>query len=239
MRAAVIILAIVAVALGGTAWKFHTDARNAREQVVELRDVNREIGARARELAEHQEAMVAEVEKRLAAEDENFAELDRIRDLYEELVAELEEEIRRQEVEVNRLADRLSVRMVERVLFRSGSAELSAAGRDLLSRVGRRLQANGNHVIRVEGHTDNVPIGDRLVDTYPTNWELSARRAVNVVRHLQEEAGVDPERLQAVGRSKYRPVADNATAEGRARNRRMEIHLVPPSPASGVITGED
>ncbi|SFD18320.1 chemotaxis protein MotB [Thiohalospira halophila DSM 15071] len=239
MRAAVIILAILAVALGGTTWKFHTEARDAREQVVRLQEVNREIGARARELAEHQEAMVAEVEKRLAAEDENFAELDRIRSLYEELVAELEEEIQRKEVAVNRMADRLSVRLVERVLFRSGSAELSDAGRDLLSRVGRRLQANGDYVIRVEGHTDNVPIGEKLVDTYPTNWELSARRAVNVVRHLQEEAGVDPERLQAVGRAEHRPVADNATAEGRARNRRMEIHLVPPSPAAGVVARDD
>ncbi|MFP4130585.1 MAG: flagellar motor protein MotB [Thiohalospira sp.] len=239
MRAAVIILAILSVALGGAAWKFHTDARSARDQMAELRDINRELGQRTRELAEHQEAMVAEVEKRLATEDENFADLDRIRSLYEELVAELEDEIQRKEVAVNRLADRLSVRMVERVLFRSGSAELSAAGRDLLTRVGRRLQANGDHVIRVEGHTDNIPIGEKLVDTFPTNWELSARRAVNVVRHLEEEAGVDPERLQAVGRAEHRPVADNATAEGRSRNRRMELHLVPPSPAAGVVSGDE
>ncbi|MFP4181441.1 flagellar motor protein MotB [Thiohalospira sp.] len=239
MRAAVIILAILSVALGGAAWKFHTDARSARDQMAELRDINRELGQRTRELAEHQEAMVAEVEKRLATEDENFADLDRIRSLYEELVAELEDEIQRKEVAVNRLADRLSVRMVERVLFRSGSAELSATGRDLLTRVGRRLQANGDHVIRVEGHTDNIPIGEKLVDTFPTNWELSARRAVNVVRHLEEEAGVDPERLQAVGRAEHRPVADNATAEGRSRNRRMELHLVPPSPAAGVVSGDE
>ena len=80
--------------------------------------------------------------------------------------------------------------------------------------------------IRVEGHTDNVPIGPNLKSEYPTNWELASARAVNVVRFLQEKAGIDPRRLSAVAFAQYRPVASNKTEAGKQRNRRVEIVLV-------------
>jgi chemotaxis protein MotB len=80
--------------------------------------------------------------------------------------------------------------------------------------------------IVVSGHTDNVPITSKLAATYPTNWELSAARAIAVVKIL-ESNGVDPKMLVAAGFGEFRPVADNATPEGRAQNRRMEIVLMP------------
>jgi chemotaxis protein MotB len=79
----------------------------------------------------------------------------------------------------------------------------------------------------VEGHTDDVPIGLVFIEKYPTNWELSAARAVGVVRFLQEKGWLEPKRLSAVGYSYYKPVASNDTAEGRRQNRRIEIILVP------------
>ena len=85
-----------------------------------------------------------------------------------------------------------------------------------------------NRVIQVQGHTDNVPIKGRLAERFPTNWELSAARAVNVVRFLHEEAGLDPQSLSATGVSEYRPRAANDTDEGRQKNRRIEILLIPP-----------
>jgi chemotaxis protein MotB len=95
------------------------------------------------------------------------------------------------------------------------------------------LKNTKNKIIRVEGHTDNVPIHSRLQAQYPSNWELSAARATNVVRFLQDQAGIAPERLQAIGMAEYRPVASNKTPAGRGQNRRIEITLVP-EPAPGM-----
>ena len=80
--------------------------------------------------------------------------------------------------------------------------------------------------IRVEGHTDNVPIVSSLKKVYPTNWELGAARATTVVRFFQEKTGIDPLRLSAVSYGQYRPVASNKTGAGRAQNRRIEIILI-------------
>ncbi|HSH70991.1 MAG TPA: OmpA family protein, partial [Deferrisomatales bacterium] len=79
----------------------------------------------------------------------------------------------------------------------------------------------------VEGHTDDVPIRGVLAQRFPTNWELSAARALSVVRFLQEVGGVDPARLAAAGYGEYRPAVPNDSAENRARNRRIELKLVP------------
>ena len=89
------------------------------------------------------------------------------------------------------------------------------------------LKNTQNKIIRVEGHTDNVPITRRLQKQFPTNWELSTARAVNVVRFLQEKVGIEAERIQIIGMSEYHPVASNETPDGRSQNRRIEIALLP------------
>jgi chemotaxis protein MotB len=81
--------------------------------------------------------------------------------------------------------------------------------------------------ISIEGHTDDVPIGAELSKQYPTNWELSAVRATTVARYLQENIGIDPGLLSAIGYGEYQPVTSNESEEGRAKNRRIEIVLVP------------
>jgi chemotaxis protein MotB len=81
--------------------------------------------------------------------------------------------------------------------------------------------------LRIVGHTDSVPIGEELRWKYPSNWELSAHRAAAVVRFLQNQCRVDPEHMEAVGRSCYHPVSSNKTPRGRARNRRVEIVIAP------------
>ncbi len=116
--------------------------------------------------------------------------------------------------------------MVDEVLFDSGVATLKPAGRAVLEIVAAVL-ASANRAIQVHGHTDNVPIQGRLAERFPTNWELSAARAVNVVRFL-EKAGLDPTTLSATGLSQYRPRESNDTDSGRRTNRRIEILLVPP-----------
>ena len=95
----------------------------------------------------------------------------------------------------------------------------------MVSKVAARLKT-ASYRIQVQGHTDPIPIRSNLRDRYPTNWELAAARASQVVRLLAEQ-GVEPDRLRAVSFGEYRPVASNKTAGGRAKNRRIEIRLEP------------
>jgi chemotaxis protein MotB len=135
--------------------------------------------------------------------------------------------------EVQTVIDRrgLVVRVLtDQLLFASGQATLRTAGFPLLNEVAQLLNVDKSHPITVEGHTDNVPISS---SQYPSNWELSTDRATTVVRYLIAK-GVNRERLGAVGYADLHPLASNATAVGRAKNRRVEIVLqrinpVPPS----------
>ena len=102
----------------------------------------------------------------------------------------------------------------------SGSATLDTQGQPLLGEIAALVNVDRIHPIAVEGNTDNVPIHG----TFPSNWELSTARASGVVRFLISR-GVDPLRLTASGYSALRPIASNATPQGRALNRRVEIVL--------------
>jgi chemotaxis protein MotB len=127
-------------------------------------------------------------------------------------------------VQIKQLQNRLVVTFVDEVLFGSGSVELHGKGRAVLDKAVPTLTGLTGHWIDVQGNTDNEPIGASLKARYPTNWELSAARAAEVVRHLQAK-GVDPRNLVAEGYGEYQPVAPNATPEGRAKNRRIDIVL--------------
>ena len=152
-------------------------------------------------------------------------ELSSMRGTYDALVTELQQEVASGQVQIQRLRDGIRVNLAQDILFTTGSAELDAQGRDVLTRVSGQL-AKAGHRIEVEGHTDNVPIGGALGRTYPTNWELAGARAARVVR-LFEEQGVDRSTLAAVSFGEMRPVASNGDDGGRAKNRRIEIRLLP------------
>jgi len=115
-------------------------------------------------------------------------------------------------------------RISSEVLFGSGEATLTPAGQQVMDRLLPAFNQAQDHSILVEGHTDNVPIA---TVRFPSNWELAASRAGSVVRHL-ESRGLNPTRLRATGLSDTRPIASNATLEGRATNRRVEITLEAP-----------
>jgi chemotaxis protein MotB len=138
----------------------------------------------------------------------------------------LESEVEQLEQQIAQLEDKLTVEMVERIHFESGSAHISDENKAKLQAIVQRLQADGNKTIRIVGHTDDRMIIPDFPRIYASNWELSIHRATHTVRVL-EEVGVAPERMQAVGMSKYHPIASNDTQEGKAQNRRVEIYLVP------------
>jgi chemotaxis protein MotB len=141
---------------------------------------------------------------------------------YDSLVAGLTEEVKKGELQVRQYKDMLTVDVAEQLFFDSGRADLKDTGKAVLKKVGEAVKGYNDKVIRVVGHTDNVPIKTKA---FPSNWELSVARATTVVRYLQE-VGVPPERMVASGRAEYQPVAENDTADGRKKNRRIEITLV-------------
>ena len=146
---------------------------------------------------------------------------------YTDLIAGMEKEIQDGQIQISELEGQLKVNIVDKILFDSGEAVVNDQGQKILARVGNILKKEEDKVIQVQGHTDNVKIHWRLKEKYPTNWELSADRATNVVRFMQEQLGIPGRRLEAVGYAEFRPKASNATKEGRAQNRRIELALVP------------
>jgi chemotaxis protein MotB len=120
----------------------------------------------------------------------------------------------------------ITVTMVDRILFKSGEAALTPEGEQVLRKFGGVLKET-DKLIEVGGHADNTPVESARKQQFPTNWELSAARATNVVRFLQEQVGIKPRRLKAAGYGSARPIASNATERGRAKNRRIEIMLLP------------
>jgi len=140
----------------------------------------------------------------------------------------LKEQIAELLIKIESVEGKLKVSFTNKILFGSGSAAISKGGKKLLSKLASSLKKNKKQLIMVEGHTDDAPlIKPWLRKKFPTNWELSAARAVAVVRFLQEDTGLDPERLSACGYGYYRPVASNDTEENRRLNRRIEIVLIP------------
>lgn len=116
------------------------------------------------------------------------------------------------------------ISLSDNMLYRSGSYEISPAANDVLSKIAKIIKDYPTYDVMVEGNTDNVPISRENIRN---NWDLSALRASSVVQALQTKHGVDPKRMTAGGRGEYNTVATNATPEGRNKNRRTEIIILP------------
>lgn len=178
---------------------------------------------RLRGMLEVCEAKKKELE---AIAEEKAREVEKLKGAYEELMGELEARLSSGDVSISRKGDKIYVSLLERIMFDSGRAEIKEEGVKVLEKIAEIINQYEDQEVIVEGHTDDTPIGPSLQKIYPTNWDLSAKRAVNVVRYL-EYLGVNPSRLSAVAYGEHRPVADNSTEEGRALNRRIEIVLMP------------
>ena len=181
--------------------------------------------AREREqLRQEQSQLAATLERERLAKEEEIARLTRTQ---EALSKSLQDEISKGNITIQQVRDRLTINMVDRVLFDSGQAQVKPAGMKVLKQVGDVLNQISDKQIRIEGHTDNVPISSKLQDRFKTNWELSTARATTVVRYLIDQGGVDRQYLSAVGYADTHPLASNDSEEGRSSNRRIEIVLYP------------
>ncbi len=163
-------------------------------------------------------------------------EISGVKGAYDRLVAELKGEISQKEIALHRVKEKLTVAIVDRVLFPSGQAMLTSEGRRIIEKVGAVLAKGPDRRILIEGHTDDVPIGATLRGVFPTNWELSTARATEVVKYLITQTKLPANRLSAVGRADTAPIASNASEDGRMQNRRIEIILLPPEDQPGGLS---
>jgi len=163
----------------------------------------------------------------LSQKAQKAEQLEKATQTYQDLQKKLEKEIQQGQVQLKEMKDRLTMTMVDKIIFPSGSTEISADGKKVLDKVISILKDVKDKRIQVEGHTDNVKIVSDLKKRFPTNWELSTARATEVVRYLQETGGIDSTLLSATGYGEYQPVAPNDTDEGKHMNRRIEIVLLP------------
>lgn len=152
-----------------------------------------------------------------------------------DLRARLHQELTDKNVEIEQLRGQLSVRMLDKIVFRSGSANILPQGMAVLDKLADAIK-DSTDTIRVEGHTDDTPISDKLKAKYPTNWELSAARAAAVARYFETKHLINPKRLESLGFSMYRPIAPNDSDENKQRNRRVEIVLKPAAESDATPT---
>ncbi len=199
-----------------------TKNRQAAEARTELATAQAAAARAEAEAKALQEKLVEGAARIQELEKEKEAVAQSRRSLEDEMRAALES----RDVTISRLQGKLTVNILDRVLFDSGEAQLRPDGEAVLLKVAKILAQHPNLQIHVVGHTDNVPIRATARSRYPSNWELSTARASAAVRYLAERGGVDPKRLGVVGYGEFRPIADNSTVEGRSRNRRIAITIL-------------
>ncbi|MDT0687940.1 OmpA/MotB family protein [Autumnicola psychrophila] len=191
-------------------------------------------------------AQLEEKENALAAEQTRLEKLQKDLQARSNRINELEGLIAAKDAKMNALKEAISkaltnfegkgltveqrdgkvyVSMENKLLFGSGSWAVNSEGRRAVQQLGEVLAQNPDIAVLIEGHTDNVPYGGSgpLTD----NWDLSTKRATSIVQILKENSNIDPQNLTAAGRGEFAPVASNETAEGRAKNRRIEVILTP------------
>ena len=208
--------------------------KNRTESVQELQKTNLELSQNVKDLKSTNLRLTGEVEDLTLAMKKTNSIIqiqERVIELLDDtkktIETSLKEQIATELIKIEEGEGRLKVSFTDKILFKSGSVTISEKGKKLLMKMATSVKKAENQYIVVEGHTDNVPTGRILQERFPTNWELSAARALAVVRFLQDQAHLNPEMLSACAYGSYRPLTSNHSAEGRRRNRRIEIILTP------------
>ena len=191
-----------------------TERASLKQQTEQLTSDNTSLKGEIVQLETQQKALADERDALKKTHEETVTQ-------YDAVVSKLSQEVNKGSLQIRQYKNMLTVDVAEKIFFDLGSATIKPSGQEVLKKVGEAMGTYQDKVIRVVGHTDNVPLRGRI-----TNWELSAMRATHVVRFLQDECKIDPHRLVAAGRSEYQPVAANDTPEGRQKNRRIEITLM-------------
>ena len=207
--------------------KTRSELSQTQEILQNASEAARKIAAERNTLQQDKSALEREKEGLRAKLTEIESELQRIREQSQRSIAAIQERFKDTVGAVLDDAGRLKLDVKGKILFETGSAILSTEGKELLDAISEEVLLNADYsdyAIRIEGHTDNAPIGgDEL-----RNWNLSTERAIAAVKYLQAHANVSAKRLAATGYAFYQPIDTAETPEAKAKNRRIEIILVPP-----------
>jgi chemotaxis protein MotB len=215
---------LLAAGTGAFVWYLYLPLRlhrNGLQQQLQERDLSvkraasklSESETQLAELKRAQETLSGQLVQTQAEKERVEAELKR---LQSDLSSKLEGEIQAGNVHIKRRGNDLVVDLADQILFESGAPEVNESGQKVLGQLAPTLAQMKQYTIEVGGHTDSAKVVSAATqERFPTNWELSAARATNVVRFLQEKGRVPGERLIAMGFANYRPAANNATPEGR------------------------
>jgi chemotaxis protein MotB len=233
--------------------QYGDESEKAKSLDAKVAQLSSELEAAQKERAKSEEALTAsearaqELQKKveeLSALNGSLAqskdklekarvELEKKSEQYQSLAQSLKDEIKSGKIELSELKGRMVVKMKDKILFSSGSVKINPEGQAALAKVAEALKDVSGKLLRVEGHTDDVPTDPK--GPFPSNWELSTTRALAVVKLLQDK-GVPADRLSAVGYGEHHPIASNRTTQGKSQNRRIEIVLAPEDQAPGVKT---
>ncbi|WP_224488514.1 OmpA/MotB family protein [Robertkochia flava] len=187
----------------------------AQERVLDQKRMELEA---LRQKMESQAGRVAELEGVLASKDQAMRTL-------KEAISKALLDFEGKGLTVEHKNGKVYISMENKLLFNSGSWAVNADGRRAVNQLGGVLASNPDIAVLIEGHTDDVPYGGN--GALEDNWDLSVKRATTIVKLLLENREIEPSNLTAAGKSRFVPVADNTSAEGKARNRRIEVVLTP------------
>jgi chemotaxis protein MotB len=209
--------------------------KNSSEAIAENIQKNRELLAQleAKEQALATEnARLKKLEKDLKNRSEQVAELENLIAAKDAAMTALKNAISKaltdfegKGLTIEQRNGKVYVSMENKLLFKSGSWAVGSQGRQAVQQLGKVLGDNPDIAVLIEGHTDNVPYKGNT--QLSGNWDLSTKRATAIVNILRENAAINPENLTAAGRGEFAPIATNETAEGKAKNRRIEVILTP------------
>ncbi len=200
--------------------KCFDDLSNLQTQHYYVKNINKQLSQNNQKLQrdiQKQKSVIVLQEKVIRLLDDTKKTIE----------SSLKDQIASKDIEVVETDSQVKMILVDKILFESGSVDISDQGKALLAIIAKSIKDSKSQHVVVEGHTDNQPISGRLKKMYPSNWELSTARAAAVVRFIQHTGGLSPETLSVRGFSYYRPLASNDSEVGRRQNRRIEIIVSP------------
>jgi len=209
-----------------------TDLQNTQQKLeqnqkdlADLQDKHSDLENEKQNLVQTSRDLNLKLKKEKAVVKEKTKVISDLENTKKKIEEGLKEQIANQQIKIEEIEGKLKLTFIDKILFNSGSTKINKKGKEILLTFAESIQEDKDHNILVEGHTDNVGVGSALKSKFPSNWELSTARSSAVVRFLQEEGSIEPERLSAIGFSYFKPVASNDDEEGRSQNRRIEIIL--------------
>ncbi len=197
----------------------------------ELKEANEALKLELQQEEAYQQQLRKDYDEQLESQQRlSDREQKRARSEIEALRLDLDEALRKNNIKVQQIENLTVIELGQTALFPSAQVDLTTEGKAVVEEIAAALNRYPDYSIRIEGHSDSLPLNQELKYRYTSNWELSAIRAATVAKYMIYALEVPRERVSIAGYSDTRPIADNQTPEGRAENRRIRAVIFKPRP---------